>query len=116
MKKIDTENLMQQIKALSELELDEFIHELSEHVEKNNLYHVIQNNFFDFDEVPDLENQIALLEEEAEDLARQRDELYDQLFGIKVIISDLYVEFDSKETLWEAIQKIEQILNYENRN
>lgn len=72
------EKLIDRIKGLSELELDGFLEELSSHIRKNNLIHLIDSNFNLNDHAAELED----LERDYRDLETEKDKLVDDLFDI----------------------------------
>lgn len=76
------ERLIDQIKGLSELDLDQLLREISQHLYKNKLEHLIDNAF----QIEDYTAQIEELEDEVRDLERERDDLKATLNKIKALI------------------------------
>jgi len=76
------EKLIDRIKSLSELELSAFMEDFAEHIQKNNLIHVVENRF----KIPDYEEDIDELNEEMKELERERDELKDTVNKIRNIV------------------------------
>lgn len=83
--------LIDRLKSLSELELSGVMSELHEHLRKNKMMHILENEFR-------LQNDITRIEElesELSDLERDIERMSDTLFNIKIIVEDFEEsEFD----------------------
>lgn len=76
--------LIDRLKSLSELELSGVMSELHEHLRKNKMMHILENEFR-------LQNDITRIEElesELSDLERDIERMSDTLFNIKIIVED----------------------------
>lgn len=102
--------LMERIKSLSELELDSFFKELSEHLRKSEYSHLIDRHF----ENPDLQGKINDLEENRDELEKENEEAEEKLSDIQKVIYQVEdkeeFEEDSFNELKRAIDKINKIL------
>lgn len=76
--------LIDRLKSLSELELSGVMSELHDHLRKNKMMHILENEFR-------LQNDITRIEElesELSDLERDNERMSDTLFNIKIIVED----------------------------
>lgn len=77
-----TELLMIKVETLTELELDDFLIKIGEHLSKNNLEHLI-NNAFDMDggadRIAELENDLETAEDKIYNLEQEVDELNEKI-------------------------------------
>jgi len=71
--------LLEEIKSMSELELQSFFEELSEYIKKNNLVTVVQNSF----DLEDLSDRVDELQEELDDMEKERDNALSDLDDLK---------------------------------
>lgn len=97
------EKLLDRIKALSELEFSSFLSELSVHIRKNNWGHIIDEYF----EIETFEAENNELQEELEDMTKEKDDMADALSEI----SDLCDEADEfDDDLYDVIEKIKKLV------
>jgi uncharacterized protein YlxW (UPF0749 family) len=73
-----TEQLIEDIKLLPEIELDELLREVATHLRKNDMEHLIDSAFNPYDqddEIQDLEESVAELEHKIEDTESELQQL-----------------------------------------
>lgn len=106
--------LVETIRSLSELELDDLFREVADHCRKNHLSHLLENHF----DVEDLQSQVDELEEKVDklqddnsDLERDKDNLETKISEAVDILDDLvseeFGEDFGKEKIEEAIKKLQ---------
>jgi phage shock protein A len=81
-----TELLLIQIQSLTELELDDFLQGIGQHLSKNNLEHLIDRAFDmegNQDRIDELEDENELLESKVEELEKQIAELEKSITTLK---------------------------------
>lgn len=96
--------LIDRLKSLSELELSGVMSELHEHLIKNKMMHILENEFR-------LQNDIIRIEElesELSDLERDNERMNDTLFNIKVIASKAD---DIEEYEEESFDELKRFIN-----
>lgn len=102
------EKLIDRIKGLSELDLDQLLRDIAQHLYKNKQEHLINSAF----QMDDQTEQIEDLEKEVYDLEQERDDLQDSLHEIhNICLSVGDVEEFDDEAFAELKDAIKQIKN-----
>jgi peptidoglycan hydrolase CwlO-like protein len=106
--------LVETIRSLSEIELDDLFKEVADHCRKNNLAHLLENHFDVEDlqsQVDELEEKVDKLEDENSDLEKDKDDLETKISDTVDILGDLltaeFGEDFGKEEIEKAIKKLQ---------
>jgi len=95
--------ILDRVKSMSELEFSSFLSELSQHIRKNKWEHVINECF----EIETFEAGNSELQEELEDMTKEKDDMVDILSKI----SDLCDEADEfDDDIYEVIEEIKKLV------
>src|SRR5688500_11704885 len=98
------EKLIDRIKGLSELELDDLLKDIGQHLRKNKMEHLIDNAF----DMDDHTEQIEELEEDVRELETEKDGLTDKLHEIFMICESVE---DTEEFEEEAFNELKVAIN-----
>lgn len=96
------EKLIDRITGLSELELDQLLKDIGQHLYKNNLEHLIDNAF----QMDDQTEEIERLEEEVDNLENKLDDLKNRLDEIWRIADHDDIEEGDEGALRKIIEDI----------
>lgn len=104
------EKLIDRITSLSEIELDQLLKDIGQHLHKNKLEHLIDAAF----QLDDQADEIRDLEYDLEELEKQKDKAIDKLDGVRILCNKAtdIEEFEDKafERLMAVVEEIIEVI------
>src|SRR5688572_8015035 len=107
------ENLIESVKALPEIDLQELFEGLHDHITKNNLSHVIHSCYGtkdDLIEIDNLELKINELKDETESLEGDVNDLKEKIYDVEGVLDTFEFDGDPETAVDQLIKEIKSAL------